>query len=155
MRLPHTCIHVSTHQHTYSCIHSGKHEDTHTNFINRHVHKKYYLQIYSYSWCPCPRDYSKPVINSRSISFSVATFLDHCCSLSHNEHLEQDEPAELLFPLSYWRSISDPRVCLGELELLFSTCMGCPQPQLNSYHCHQKLFSDMRLKTPLRVIKMS
>lgn len=120
MRLPHTCIHVSTHQHTYSCIHTGKHEDTHTNFINRHVHKKYYLQIYSYSWCPCPRDCSKPVINSRSISFSVATFLDHCCSLSHNEHLEQDEPAELLFPLSYWRrSISDPRVCLGELKLLF------------------------------------
>lgn len=38
----------------------------------------------------------------------------------HNEHLEQDEPAELLFPLSYWRrSISDPRVCLGELKLLF------------------------------------
>lgn len=101
------------------------------------------------------RLHSKPVISSKCISFSMATFLDHCCSLSHNEHWEQDEPAGYCFFSHTGEAINDPHVCLWELMLLFSTCMGFPQPQLNSHHCHQELFSDTRLTTSLRVIKMS
>ena len=141
MRIPHTCIHVSTYQHTYLCIHTGKHEDTHTNFINRHVHKKYYLQIYSYSWCPCPRDY---IVSQSSIPevfpspwppFWITAALFLTMSIWSKMNLQS-----YFFPSGTGEAISDPRVCLGELKLLFSTCMGSPQPQLNSYHCHQKLF---------------
>lgn len=140
----------------WPCTHTGKHEDTHTNFINSHAHKKYYLQIYSYSWCPCLRDY---IVSQSSVPnafpspwppFWITAALFLTMSIGSKMNLQS-----YCFPSHTGEAISDPHVCLWELKLLFSTCMGFPQPQLNSHHYHQELFSDMRLTTSLRVIKMS